>query len=770
MPEDNGPPIPPSGSRGVRQTSVPAAGGTTRVEVTRINQQTGHAIDNHEDLLREIKECCEDQTQTLAKKMDDIKDVIKAGGVGGGDGRGGGRGGKADPNLVAAFGQAMEKGLGKEFTRLITQLKLTPGAGGEGAEFLSETFGATAAASQVAEQRLKNLNEILKKTTPAVGDWFNLFIKGVGLEWQQTIKELNASMQSLATTFKRDFKRAVKDSFINGMELSRTGLMDLHEAYTDTALAIAESRDNIVTTFKSMQKSIEQGLAIPLGTFGTTLKETARNVTDFREGITAAGFDFAKSFKSIEDINVSMSTLLDFELRAGIKTDIRDSATQKRFALELENLRLIASTSGKQLEELIAARAKKNKTDAVLIEQGLISRADAESTRRLQLQAEALNLNSLSEALEVLKQNGAFEHGIEAALASMSEDQRKLFALNPEMARDLIRAGKARTPEAQLEILKQSLAVNRFAGELAATQNAVANKMASEIFSDINVIKSTAIGDAQTALRDKEDAEEGLKSIDDTIRGMMNLLQSRISPDMRKLVITTFSIAGLMGASLLFKAGRGVLRMAGIGGRAALPAGGVARAATSLTRTGIPAIGGIGKGVATGAAAKGLLRGAGGFLGKLIPGLGTAISGGLALKSFMSGDVIGGLLHSGSGIASLVPGIGTAIAAGLSGVAIGREILSPPTASSPGVGPAPTSVPSVAAGSSSSPQKMIMEHMKAQTSYLNRLVILSEESNTIGRGISDNIGRPERAAAARKGKAGTFAPTYEGNLSAGALS
>ena len=64
-PEDNGPPTPPGGTRGVRRTGVPAGGGPTRVEITRTDISTGETQDLHSELLREIKDWCDEKNFTF---------------------------------------------------------------------------------------------------------------------------------------------------------------------------------------------------------------------------------------------------------------------------------------------------------------------------------------------------------------------------------------------------------------------------------------------------------------------------------------------------------------------------------------------------------------------------------------------------------------------------------------------------------------------------------------------------------------------------------
>ena len=758
-PEDNGPPTPPGGTRGVRRTGVPAGGAPTRVEVTRTDIATGETQDIHSELLREIKDCCDDQTKTLSKKLDQIKDSILRGG---GGGRGGGSGARSDKDLVKLISDEF----GAQFKIAITQLKTAPGAVGEAGEAaadLSVSFGATAAATKTAEQRLENLKDILEKTSPQFSKWADLFVKGVGLEFQQTMRTLNASMQSLATTLKRDATRAIKDTFKTGMELARTGLVDLTDVALDTASAIKEQRDNIVLTFQTMQKSLQAGLITPLGTFGITLQETGKTLADLRKGIAGEGFKFEKAFKSVEDINVAMSTLRDLELRAGIKSDIRDSETQQRWANQFENLRLIASISGKQLEEIIAARGKQNKTDAVLIEQGLISYDEAVKATQLQVLLRANNLTAAADALEVLKQNGVFAHGIETGLASMTEQERQLFAQNPELTRTLIDAARKGTPEKAWQTLQDTLAENRFANLAKKAQDIVSNKQASEIFTEFNAIKQIAADDAMSSLRGKEEAEKGRQTLDDVIRGIFLAVESKVAPDLRKLVWTTAGIAGMLAISGIAKLGKFALGKLRGGGAAAAAAaaGGITRGGGGLTRPTMPAVGGRMAGMAgMGARAAGVMGRGAGFLGRLIPGLGTAISGGLAVRSFAEGDILGGLLHGGASVASIFPGIGTAVAAGLEGLALGREFLGPGKAGAPGVSPTPAPTGAVRAAPSSS-QKMLLDHMQAQTNFLSRLVALSETSNTIGQEISDRFARPERAAFAREGGTGVGAVPYE---------
>ena len=61
----------------------------------------------------------------------------------------------------------------------------------------------------------------------------------------------------------------------------------------------------------------------------------------------------------------------------------------------------------------------------------------------------------------------------------------------------------------------------------------------------------------------------------------------------------------------------------------------------------------------------------------LVPGLGTVVGGGLAVKDLMEGDYMGAGLNTGAAVASLFPGAGTGIAAALTAADIGREIAFP---------------------------------------------------------------------------------------------
>lgn len=62
---------------------------------------------------------------------------------------------------------------------------------------------------------------------------------------------------------------------------------------------------------------------------------------------------------------------------------------------------------------------------------------------------------------------------------------------------------------------------------------------------------------------------------------------------------------------------------------------------------------------------------------RLVPGLGTVVGGGLAVKDLMEGDYMGAGLNTGAAVASLFPGAGTGIAAALTAADIGREIAFP---------------------------------------------------------------------------------------------
>lgn len=759
MPEDNGPPIPPSGSRGVRQVNVSNA--PTRVQVTRIDQQTGQVLDAEHDLLREIKECCEDQTQTLGRKLDEIKKTIEEGG----GGPGGGGGDRGDKGFVKDLSEGIKKGLKDEFTRLITQLKTAPGGVSEGeVAAAGESFGAMAAESRTASDRLKNISDLIKNdTTPAFAEWNKLFKAGVVAEWNQAIRQLNFSMQSLASTLKKDTIKFFTGSFKEGMELSRTGLVNLHDVFIDTAGAIAEQRDNIVLTMKSMRAAIDKGLIPPLGTFGTSVKEVGKSFADLRDAIDVEGFKFASAFKSLEDANVALQTLVSADLRAGIRSDIRDAETQRRFATQLEQLRLIGSLNQKQIEEMIAQRQQTDKEFSVLVRQGLISKKDSDQAKLLYDFFIAQGDRDTANQIKLLAETGAITDGLSPAMAAMNDEQRLSTALNREFNQGLIDVIKGGGDLRKMtgELLKINTSI-RGQGELAVIQQKLGTKQMSLVAAGVDIANRRQLDKAIEKF--EASAKTSAGKADDLVRTFQQHVQKFITPALWSLVVTTGIIAGRMllgGAGQLFRRLRG-------GGAAAAAAGGVSgitRAVTPAVATGIPAATAAASRAAP--AAAGLLRGAGGFLGKLIPGIGAVISGGLALRAISKGDFLGGLLHAGSGIASFVPGPGTAIAAGLSGLAIGREFLGTPTTDAPGVTPTPTAPTAVATGGS--PQRMFMEHMQAQSNYLNRLVTLSEESNVIGRDMRDRIGRPERAAVAREsGATGGGAVPFEKRQAIGA--
>ena len=78
---------------------------------------------------------------------------------------------------------------------------------------------------------------------------------------------------------------------------------------------------------------------------------------------------------------------------------------------------------------------------------------------------------------------------------------------------------------------------------------------------------------------------------------------------------------------------------------------------------------------AKGLGVRGAMMGAGKFAGKLIPGVGAGLFAYDAQRRWTGGDKLGASLAAVGGVASLVPGIGTAIAGGIEAINLSRDAL-----------------------------------------------------------------------------------------------
>jgi len=743
----------------------------------RLDISTGDIKTQEIDLLAEVARSTSAQTKTLEKTFGEIKgglsdsdinkitEAIKSGMIAAGTSATAAGGEGAVHPGTASISQADVRATVKGFQIVSETLnKYT-----DSLDILNRTTKETDA--RLAEPTIKlkdssKAEEALREEVENAKGAFSEFHKdmvsfiksGATVQLRRNFENLATSMFRFGETLTdvRGSFRNVSQDFKKYDALLKSGQVNLDDFITQIGSTV-QGTLSLDHTIDAMEKAMQSGAVTPFATLGSTLTEVRQNLFDFREGLATEGFNWASALDTTE-FSAAAIELVGIERRASLQADINNIDTRRNVAEQLRTMQSIGFMTGKSLDQLVEINRKTAEELTELEALGAVSQTTRQNTQSFMnfLKAQGAGGEAIANII-----GKSLRYGERGLAVAMSEDAtlRTLFQQNPEFREvfNRLTSGRAvglQEAAAPLQQIQQRGGITlpdvrafkgigidqREAGGVAVGIN--------EIFTDFNK-RMGKFTDAQEGPLAK--ADDAIRSIEDVIKqnlpkaatNMLNLVIA-LGANVIALWANTAALgAGLFGR--MFGRGKG-----GIGAAAstAVAGKGIAskgiQASAAATMAGKGALAGVGMtpGIASTAAKMGLagsvLKGGGGLLAKALPGLGTAISGGLAVSDFMEGDMLGGVGHSAAAIASLFPGIGTAIAFAIEGGLLAREITGEDAPEmKPGAGPTTAAIPK-APGTSSGGKGMI-QLMQQEITVLQTMLSVMVTGNEISQDIRNRI-------------------------------
>ena len=320
MAEDSSPPPSEDQQSRGRSLNPGRSQQINRVEVTRMDVQTGEIKELQTDLLSEICDCIDEQTVTLAKKLDQLQ---------------------------------------RELVRAMERQRKDAGKAGSGKD---------------AADSMKKFGDSVKDSTETVKDG-KKETKGFlgGLKKAISgLDEFRFSTLLVAGAVTKMFH-----TFTENLELTKTSLFDLTDSFTDTGALLREDRLTTIESFKAMREAIDRGAAPAIGVLGDTLQEVGFELVQFQKRAEEAGFDFAQSM-DFREMSAATIQMLDLQRRAGIQGGLRDAEAEKSVFAQLTALRSISAFTGKTSDEIVKLTAEESRTFAELAASGSLNAQQVE--------------------------------------------------------------------------------------------------------------------------------------------------------------------------------------------------------------------------------------------------------------------------------------------------------------------------------------------------------------------------------------------------------
>ena len=518
MAEDSPPPSEDQQSRG-RSLNPGRSQQINRVEVTRMDVQTGEIKELQTDLLSEICDCIDEQTITLAKKLDQLQ-----------------------RELVKAM-ERQRKDRGKDR------------AGNKEAE------------------RMKKFGDSIRDSTETVKDG-KKETKGFVGGLQKAISGLDEFRFS--TILVAGAVTKMFHTFTENLELTKTSLFDLTDSFTDTGALLREDRLTTIESFKAMREAIDRGAAPAIGVLGDTLQEVGFELVQFQKRASEAGFDFAQSM-DFREMSAATIQMLDLQRRAGIQGGIRDSSAEKSVFAQLTALRSISAFTGKTSDEIVKLTAEESRTFAELAASGSLNAQQVELFTGLHNFFKASGATNMATLMtEVADKGNIF------LAAQQNDGIRQLIAQFPEIVtwferlqNDTSMLTDFRSDDVgffqnQLGMLKQI--------DITFASGAQRSKLDAENFAGALEAQLRAITDNPQAIADAIAKERFEDPISTGLDEMIRIAQMQFENNVPQLIRDGFKVVGSLLIKILEKVGGGAAGAA-VGGAAGGAAGAAAAGA-----------------------------------------------------------------------------------------------------------------------------------------------------------------------------------------------
>lgn len=730
------------------------------VRFTRSKPHTGDTKGSSGDLLDEVSKgaaVCADSLSTLNEQLKSVTATLKSGGVSSGQTSGAtsSSDAKMDGDIVSTL-----KEMATSLKSLVSATNSGAGGGVGGGDNSSQPGSNTGPGDAKMNARVFTTADGLSKAildrtflSPRFEKFFkdfearndsspkpgtteqvkhfaiNLAVTGVEKNFSNLIGTTARLIEKL-TDFQSVTQKVTADWKSGGSRALSTGITEIADMmFWDLFPAMLHGGDSLKRTLELVDNSLTNGLLNPLGIVGADLLDVAENLRDTRLGLRDNGSD-AFLRMGAQEANTVLIELLTLERRRDVLAKLGQPQTNFRLNQQVDFLQMIATNTGKSVEELIKANRSTFSEGSNRVAAGILSAGSADSLGNAVLAFRESNMGRVAEFLEgIMRSGGSMELWMknndaaarDLAMMGLTGDMDRLqrMAQSGASVDDLMRHAASMQGRVRPTGLAGADQMSSFGYELAGEAGLARDQAMKQ------TPETSTFGWIMTALNDFRE---------NMVPSGTTSMVAALLANTAALGINTIALLG--GGGFLTKMGGMIKGVMGAG------AGAVGKGLGF-----IKGIGGAGAGLLAGMGGKaaGLGKGLLGMLPSMggaglkagassMPLIGAVLSAVNAGRYAYNGDWASAGMSAGAGALSFVPGWGTAASLGINGALIGRDILSGPGNGSPSVGPAPTSLS--AAGQQQAP-KVLTD----QTSLLQDILTTLSDSKRISEDIERNTRR-----------------------------
>jgi hypothetical protein len=426
----------PSGDANSRGRPV-NANGESAVSITRKDAATGDVKDIQADLLHAIKNAIEAQNKTLNM-------AFPTGGTGG------------------------DKTPGQTKTDQMVGLLQTIAnqGGGDGDKSGGGGGGGGRAAAIAASDEMQFLATTLEKGRFNVTEWHKVFGKGIAVQFRQNLETLTQSVFRAGSDF-ADMSGAIRKTVSTIEDIAKVGqggLIGVSSLVEDLGAAARENRDTLASTLPTLMSFAEDGTML-IGTMGNSLKEVATTLKANRDAFEKVAPDMLDQLNE-QETNEILIRMLAMQRRAGVMGTNKDILEAKSTQDQLQVLKDISFSTGKQLTELLKAKEQRQQSIQEMVFNGKMTQEQANNFTEMSTHLTKMGLDKAVKWLEMINQKGGSQ-----AYGSTPEGSRVLGVGDNRAILErleFLTEEQAATPETSEEVARL---IAKFTGQQARMLN-----------------------------------------------------------------------------------------------------------------------------------------------------------------------------------------------------------------------------------------------------------------------------------------------------------
>jgi hypothetical protein len=437
------------------------------------------------------------------------------------------------------------------------------------------------------DNTIEKITESMEKTQTSM---YGIFSQGLHDQFRGNLVSMIESVQSVTSNLMNftNVTREVSEKFNTSTSIATSGVANLADVLTDIAPGFRRDGDNLRDTFELVRNSLNNNMISPVGVIGTNLMEVSENIRQARNSIRAGGASAIERM-GYEESNEAIVNLLDLERQSSVTADLRNTTTQQNIGRQLRLAQLIASNTGRTAAEVIKSNSAKESELRGLSAAGGLTASDQTAFSRAQKILEGRNLTGMSDLLQQVGMAG----GSTTAFLSQNESARTDLAIMGQLGtlNQLMSTVRGSSGISDIDLANKLMAINKQFGNNRYTGVAGAMKISG--FGRGLASQGNYSADFVPV---KPDANQALfNDFKDIISNIVPLGEGKlalaIGANTVALGINTLALmGGVGGLGVLFKKfGRGsrALGSTALGwGSKAIGLGGTALGATGLTAVG----------------------------------------------------------------------------------------------------------------------------------------------------------------------------------------